>query len=141
MHEPEPLPPMDGVGFDALAAMPAVAQARFTCVRHGTEAGSVGLHGDDAAGWMVVVDSFVCRQHERIHTGRAQELEDALKDTDVHRVYRLDPEWAPFYCPGCARVYCGECWRTELVFDPEWKDWVEETRGVCPEGHERMLSD
>jgi hypothetical protein len=137
----DPGPPAPANDFDALAAMPVVAEARFTCARHGTEAGVVRLHGNDAAGWMAIMDSFVCSQRERIGTPAARALQDALARTDVRRLHQLDEEWAPFYCPVCEASYCGECWRAFLVFDPDWPGWLEEQRGTCPEGHERMLSD
>jgi hypothetical protein len=138
MHNAEPFPPGD---FETIAATPAVAEARFTCARHGTEAGTVRLHGSEAGGWMVIVHSFAGEHRERLHTTGAEALQDALPRGDARWIHQMDEEWAPFYCPACGRVYCGACWRTSLVFDPEWKDWLEETRGVCPEGHDRMLSD
>lgn len=136
--EPPPVPTND---FDALAASPAVAEARFACVRHGVEAGAVSLHGNGAMGWMVVVDSLIGNHYERIDAPAAEGLHDALARADAAAIHRLDQEWAPFYCPVCAVSYCLECWRTSLVFDPEWPSWLEEMRGVCPEGHDRMLSD
>lgn len=140
MTDPDP-PPAPTNDFDALAASPAVAEARFACAVHGTEAGAVRLHGSDGAGWMAIVESFVCGQRERIGTAGARALRDALGRGDVGRIHALDPEWAPFYCPRCEKSYCGACWRTSLVFDPEWPAWLEEQRGVCPAGHDRMLSD
>ena len=56
-------------------------------------------------------------------------------------LYALDLEYVPFYCPTCGAVYCRECWRTFLVFADDLPGWLEETRGTCPENHERMLSD
>ena len=138
MQNAEPFPPTD---FVALAASQPILQARFTCARHGTEAGVVRLHGGRGTGWMVVVDSFAGVHQEGIRTPQAEALRDALPRGDVRWIHLLDEEWAPFFCPRCDRVYCGQCWRTSLVFDPEWRDWLEETRGVCPAGHERMLSD
>lgn len=141
MQDDEPFSPMTAAEFDALAASPAVAEARFTCARHGTEAGVVRLVGGYAQGWMVVVESFVCRQHQRIHEPPAEALRDAVAAADVREIHAMDVEWAPFYCPHCGRVYCGECWRTWEVFDEDFPPWVDQVRGVCPEGHERMLSD
>jgi hypothetical protein len=141
MADNEPPPPAKLSDFDALAAQPAVAQAGFTCARHGTEAGTVRLHGSEGAGWILIMESFVCRHQERIGTDKAGALRDALGRADVGRIYALDLEWAPFFCPTCAKVYCGACWRTWLEFDPDFPGWLEEQRGACPEGHERMLSD
>jgi hypothetical protein len=138
MHSPEPVPTN---AFDALAATTPVAEARFMCARHGTEAGVVRLHGSEAAGWMAVVDSFVSSTRQTIGAPEAEALRDALTRADVRAIYRLDLEWAPFYCAECGVSYCGQCWRTMPVFDPDFPGWLEELRGTCPEDHERMLSD
>jgi len=137
---PDPQPPQTN-DFDALSATQPVAEARFVCARHATEAGVVRLHGSDAAGWMAVVDSFVSSLRQRIAASAAEPLRDALGRGDVRAIYRLDLEWAPFYCADCDVSYCGQCWRTMPVFDPDFPGWLEEIRGTCPRDHERMLSD
>lgn len=57
---------------------------------------------------------------------------------DVQALYRLDGEWAPFYCPACEACYCREHWRTWMDFDDGFYDC---TWGTCPAGHTRMLDD
>ena len=57
---------------------------------------------------------------------------------DAKALHALDPELAPFYCPDCDRVYCGEHWARRDVFDGDHHDSI---RGTCPEGHERLLED
>lgn len=141
MQDDEPFPPITPAEFDALAASPAVAEARFVCARHGTEAGFVRLVGGYTRGWMVVVESFVCRQHQRIHERTAKALRDAIARADVWEIFVMDVEWAPFFCERCDRVYCGDCWRTWEVFEDDFPHWVDQVRGACPAGHERMLSD
>lgn len=42
------------------------------------------------------------------------------------------------YCPLCDRVYCGVHYNTRQEFD-EW--FYDCCRGVCPQGHERLLDD
>lgn len=140
MEEPES-PSASAEKFDALAASPVRVEARFTCARHGTEAGAVRLRGGYLTGWMVDMESFAGRVYQRIDESRAEVLREDLHRADVREIHAANVEWAPFYCPHCDAVYCGECWRTWLVFDPEWPDFLEETRGVCPHGHERMLLD
>ena len=57
-------------------------------------------------------------------------------------LFALDFELAPFWCPECEAVYCGEHWRSWMEFeDDPWPAWLDSIRGVCPEGHERMLED
>ena len=138
MPDPDPRPTNY---FDALLATPAVAEARFVCARHGTEAGVVRLHGSEAAGWTAVVRSVVSSTLQPIGAGAAGALREAIESGDARAIHRLDLEWAPFYCPECGASYCEQCWRTVLEFDPEFPGWLEEIRGTCPEGHERMLSD
>lgn len=57
-------------------------------------------------------------------------------------LFALDFELAPFWCPECAEVYCGDHWRTRMVFEHDpLPAWLDSIRGVCPHGHERMLED
>ena len=54
-------------------------------------------------------------------------------------VYRLDFEFAPFYCPTRSASYRGEHCRRWDVFDDD--GWHDSVRGRRPQGHERMLED
>ena len=135
-------PPRPFTSFDAMAATPPLAEARFTCTRHGTEAGVVRVHGNDAEGWLAVVDGPAGRHLQRVsRPAAATRLRDALARVDARDLYRLDLEWAPFFCPVCERVYCPQCWHVVNEFDPDMPGWLDEVRGTCPVGHERMLSD
>jgi len=61
---------------------------------------------------------------------------------DLAALFALDFELAPFWCPECAAVYCGEHWRTWMEFeDDPIPARMDQIRGVCPNGHERMLED
>lgn len=127
--------------FEATAASAPVAQARFTCSRHGGEAGRVRLHrASDGSGWLVVVESFLSLM-ARVDAETGELLLRELPHAAAAWLHQADREYTPFYCPTCDAVYCRECWRTWNVFDDEFPGWFEETRGVCPEGHERMLMD
>jgi hypothetical protein len=53
-------------------------------------------------------------------------------------LYAINPEYAPFWCPKCRASYCSNHLRSFPVFDEGFFDC---TRGVCPKGHERTLSD
>ncbi len=139
--ENEPFPAMTAEEFDALSASPTVAEARFTCARHGTEAGAVRLLGGYSSGWMVAVDSFVCQHFQRVHEPAAEALREHIGGVDVREIHVMDVEWAPFYCVHCHAVYCGECWKTTEVMDPDWPHWVVQVRGVCPAGLVRVLAD
>jgi hypothetical protein len=65
----------------------------------------------------------------------------AIEQGTPEALYRLNREFVPNWCPSCSAVYCRDHWRTWEVFDPDYPGSHEETRGVCPHGHERMLSD
>ena len=130
---------MTAAEFDDLAASPPLAGARFTCARHGTEAGVVRLLGGYARGWMAAVDSFAGLQRVRIHEPTAEALREAVETAYLREIHALNAEWAPFFCPECGASYCGECWRWWEVVDPDRPSLVLEVRGVCPAGHERML--
>ena len=127
-------------GFDAAESTPPRGRATFPCSRHGTPAGTVRLHaiGDE---WLLVVEGFLGRMSVRLGGAQAERVAHALERADAASLYALDLEYAPFYCPACDRVYCVDCWRTFLVFADDMPGWLEETRGTCPEHHERMLMD
>lgn len=65
----------------------------------------------------------------------------ALAAGDVARLFALEPEYAPFYCPPSNASYCADRWDRWDVFDDEMPDWHDSIRGRCPRGHERMLDD
>ena len=126
---------------DALTARRPLASASFDCSRGHGRAGAVHLFRGEEGDWAVMAESFVCRQTGRLGEGAAMLLRAALERGLPEAVYQVNLEYAPFYCPRCAAVYCGACWHTYNVFDDEMPGWFEETRGTCPEGHERMLVD
>jgi hypothetical protein len=68
-------------------------------------------------------------------------LLEAFAEGEPEAFYRLNLEFVPNWCPRCPRLYCRDHWRVWEVFDPDDPAWHEETRGECPNGHERMLAD
>ncbi len=96
------------------------------------------------ATWMrLVIDAvgFGGATGGEVITLRRDALTDALRSGDPARLYAVDLEAAPFWCPTCEAVYGGECWAQWDVYDDEWTTWFDERRGRCPQGHERMLYD
>jgi len=65
----------------------------------------------------------------------------AFADGRPEAFHALNREFVPNWCPTCPAIYCREHWRVWEVFDPDFPSWHEETRGACPNGHERMLFD
>jgi hypothetical protein len=66
------------------------------------------------------------------------QLETAIAASDAEALYRLNSEYATFWCPTCRLCYCEACWRVYPIFDDGFYD---ETRGVCPNGHDHRLDD
>lgn len=88
----------------------------------------------------IVVEGFLGCLTESV-THRARPLADALSASNTRGLWRVDPLWAPFYCPECDVSYCRDHWTTEVVFADDAPGWYEHTNGRCPKGHVRMLDD
>jgi hypothetical protein len=97
------------------------------CASCGQEAGRLRIEGDELRR-----TAFTSTLTQKATDGVRAAIADAAA------LHALDPELAPFYCPGCERSYCGAHWRREDVFEDGLHDSI---RGTCPEGHERMLED
>ena len=70
--------------------------------------------------------------------GQAERIGSALAASDAASLFAIHFEYAPFWCPDCPASYCSEHYRHWDVRDEGFFDC---TRGVCPNGHERMLID
>lgn len=65
----------------------------------------------------------------------------AIRAGDVGALLRLDPEIVPLWCTPCGVAYCRDHWTLWDEFDPDDPSWYDETRGVCPNDHERRVYD
>jgi len=66
----------------------------------------------------------------------------AIRAPDAATLFAIDQELVPLYCPSCGASYCLDHWDTWEVLDPDVEYFrLEEVRGVCPMGHERMIHD
>ncbi|TPN89044.1 hypothetical protein [Aquimarina algicola] len=54
------------------------------------------------------------------------------------KIQDIDQEYASFYCKECKKCYCTEHWTRQVVYEDGFYD---ETRGICPNGHEKRLDD
>lgn len=107
----------------------------FHCVLDESLAGTVGIaFGGDRRRLEVIMPWAEVTFFEYPHG----EVEAALRRRDPTALYSLHPEFAPFWCPVCASIYCADHW---WRFEVEEDGFHEETRGSCPRGHERMLLD
>jgi hypothetical protein len=115
-----------------------VGEHEFTCFLCSKSAGQVRLEmqGDRPR---MLISSFTGRVTSRVPEDAIDELEAALSEGDVQTLFSVDLEFAPFYCPACSESYCDEHWTSWAVFEED--GWYDSTRGKCPHGHERMLSD
>jgi hypothetical protein len=122
---------------------------RFRCARDGTEAAVVKLYRGYSQGSELIVESGTGRAWHRLETPAdeplfgdpvAEQLQEVLAAADAIGLHLLNPRWTPFFCASCAKAYCGDCWRTEEVFDADAPDWPREIRAICPEGHVSRLA-
>jgi hypothetical protein len=65
----------------------------------------------------------------------------ASTEIDPLVLAKYDRDLGAFCCHRCERNYCSTCWRTWPVFDTDGSGSFEETRGLCPAGHEQRLED
>jgi hypothetical protein len=113
-------------------------EGRFECSLCGATAGTIRLVPRYRERPWAERTSFTSFMQCSLATDAVGKLELALATGDARAAYEVDHELAPFYCPACARSYCGDHWQRWDEFDDGFYDC---TRGRCPEGHERKLED
>jgi hypothetical protein len=127
----------------------ATTRASFVCARHGTEAGTVKFVRRYSGALELTIDSYAGRRWQRVPVPEdeatfgdpvAEALQDALGRADAISLHLLNPEWAPFFCAPCARVYCAECWTIVEDEDSAEPGWPGALRGICPGGHSTVLT-
>ena len=115
-------------------AEPGAVSATFSCAEGDQAAMTVRL---EAGG--VRTD---CGSYSIWMQVRPESVLGAIRATDAAALYAVDLELVPLFCPECAVSYCLDHWDTWEVRDPDVNDfWLEEVRGTCPRGHERMIHD
>ena len=62
----------------------------------------------------------------------------ALRSGDADALFRIDSEYAPFWCPTCERAYCRDHFQSWPTFD---EGFYDATYGTCTAGHRRKLDD
>ncbi len=117
---------------------PLVAEHEFVCGLCRSFAGIVRLFRAADSGEIERV-SFTSELTGVVGASAIEDLQAAILLGDAKRLYRLDLEYAPFYCPVCDACFCGAHWAKWDVFDED--GWHDSIRGLCPHGHERMLED
>ena len=117
-----------------------IAEARFLCAECRQQAGHVQLFGTPLSP-QVRRESFTGALDAVVPPEEFSALRSAIVQCDARMLHSLDAEYAPFFCPQCDAVYCGAHWRRWDVFDRDDPAWHDSIRGLCPQGHERMLED
>ncbi len=113
--------------------------AEFHCAVCGALAATLTL---DAEGMYEHVH-FMGQITERTDGPERDALADGITRKDVAAIYAANALWAPFYCPECKAVYCGEHWRVEMTFEDDdgLPGWYDCAHGTCPQGHRRLVDD
>ncbi|MGH2942233.1 MAG: hypothetical protein ACRDLN_05620 [Solirubrobacteraceae bacterium] len=122
----------------ALAVL--TSEAVFRCGICDAQAGSVRLQGTSARA-EIRRESFIGVILRTVEPALYNPLRAALAEDDARRLFEIDVELTPFYCPSCDTAYCGTHWERWDVWDDDHPDWHDAIRGRCPRGHERMLED
>ena len=73
--------------------------------------------------------------------GGIDAVREALAAGDVRALLRLHPEIVPLFCSACDVAYCPAHWTLWDEFDPDDASWYDETRGRCPNDHDRRIYD
>lgn len=116
---------------------PVLATLALTCDGCGAAAATVSLLGPAAEPWLRC-DGFLGRLTARARPADVPALRAALERRDLDALDDLEPEAASCRCLACDRIFCDSCWRTTVELDDGFFDCI---RGVCPQGHRRMLQD
>ncbi len=116
------------------------AEASFLCSVCSKEAGRIRLLGD-ASSAEIRRESFTSALTSVLPSEHFDGVRTAIANRNVRALHLLDLEYAPFFCPECDAIYCGEHWEKWDVFDEDEPHWHDSIRGRCPKGHERMLED
>lgn len=118
-----------------------LAEASVPCFLCAETAGVVAVHRSGPA-FQVVRRSFTGKLTRPVKADLAHRVTDALAGgAPAERLFILDAEFAPFYCPQCRTSFCGLHWAVDVVHDDDFENWVDSLRGRCPFDHERMLED
>ena len=118
----------------------AAAEASFLCSACNKEAGHIRLLGDPSSA-EIRRESFSSALTSVVPPEHFDKVRTAIANRDVRALHSLDLEYAPFFCPQCDAIYCGDHWEKWDVFDEDEPHWHDSIRGRCPKGHERMLED
>lgn len=125
-------------GEAALAVL--TCAATFACSLCGKRAGALQLQATSEGG-RIRRESFIGVLLQTVESHAYDAARRAISDGQAPALFAFDDELAPFWCPRCEAIYCGEHWHRWDVWDDDDPTWHDCIRGRCPQGHERMLQD
>ena len=86
--------------------------------------------------------AFINSFRMSIDRARMEMLIAAASRKDWASLNAFDPEFLPWFCPKCGCNFAADAWSVRAVFDDTpGEHWLDSYRGVCPNGHERMVAD
>jgi hypothetical protein len=115
--------------------------ALYLCDACGKTAGSVELSVTPEERLCLRVIGPVADTKFFLDRDARQGILTVLRDEGPLSLYQIHSEYAPFFCPDCAKNYCKDCWRMTPIFDEDFPGWYDCTEGYCPQGHRRILDD
>lgn len=121
--------------------MSDVASGVYICHDCGAVAGSIELSMTPEERLCVRVVGPVAETRYFLDAIARPRILDALRREGAQPLYQVSPDYAPFYCPDCAKNYCRNCWQATPLFDDDFPGWYDCTEGICPQGHRRILDD
>jgi hypothetical protein len=117
-----------------------ITEHSFPCDVCGKPAGTVKLLKHETYS-SFEIKGFISEISGGIQYGQYEKFYTALKNNDPGTLFRMDFEYAPFYCPECNRCYCSDHWKYWIIYDEEEPSYFDYIKGICPKGHKRMLED
>lgn len=118
--------------FDRLVAL-ADADASFKCSACESTAGRLTLVGES-----LLVTGFNGTAQHRVARRSLAAAREHIGTGALESLRAINPEYAPFWCARCKKVWCHEHWRTEVLLDDGFYD---ATYGTCSAGHRQKLDD
>ena len=93
----------------------------------------------DCWSWLVV--SLGYRYQHGVEDSFVEKLKLCLSEGNLRELHRIDEFLIPFYCPSCLQPYCQDHWKLKMNFDPDAPSHYDDTEGICPQGHRRLVDD
>jgi hypothetical protein len=84
------------------------------------------------------IDHFSQNGNYKLTKTKLESLVELYTSNQLEKVFSMDREYIPFYCPECNANYCKNHWDRWVTYD---EGYYDAEYGICPKGHERKLFD